>query len=72
MQKVKQLANKSKFINYKEVAAYASQQEVMGESGRWEQCLEFMRDNPKLMLQMIPTEENIKSKSKVHKRIESA
>jgi hypothetical protein len=49
MQKVKSLANQSKFINYREVAEFT--QNVEGDQGGdWDQCLAFMRDNPKLMM----------------------
>lgn len=38
MSKVKQMATKSKFINYKEVAEYAAK-DIEGENADWEQCL---------------------------------
>ena len=66
--KVKAIAETSKVINYDDVA---NLQPDAQQKGDWNECLQFMRQNPKLMMQMLPDQLG-QRKSKLRNRIENA
>lgn len=59
MNKVKTLAHSSRLINYQEVCEYTNQLPSMDGvpvdlqpqlNHKWSECLQFLRNNPKIML----------------------
>ena len=54
--RVKQLADSSKLVNYEQVREYTSTLPTSGSKHserKWDECVQFMRENPKLMLRML-------------------
>ena len=70
MNKVKSMVTSSKIISYQEICSYIEneskyiqnqdvdiegQQHIQDlEERKWSECVDFMRKNPKLMMQMLP------------------
>jgi hypothetical protein len=37
---------------------------MLPQEGEWDDCVKFLRDNPKLLMKMIPSEDNLSVRQK--------